>query len=111
MRIWDINPKKLCRQHLLGEHRELHALWSILVNNKKGYRKHPETKRWEGKLKALYLRHEKLVKEMKRREYQHHSPLDQKKATGQIKQNQFLCSQEEQEKILKDKNCNCLLGD
>ncbi len=31
MRIWDIPPKLLCRNHLLGEHRELHAIWSILT--------------------------------------------------------------------------------
>ena len=31
MRTWDIPPEKLCRQHLLGEHRELHAIWSIIT--------------------------------------------------------------------------------
>ena len=41
MRIWNISPKKLCRNHLLGEHRELHAIWSVLVNGKKGYARHP----------------------------------------------------------------------
>jgi len=41
MRIWDIPPRKLCRNHLLGEHRELHAIWSILIRSKKGYLKHP----------------------------------------------------------------------
>ena len=61
MRIWDIAPKKLCRNHLLGEHRELHAIWSVIVNGKKGYARHPETLRWMGKLKALYGRHEALV--------------------------------------------------
>ena len=61
MRIWDIPVEKLCRNHLLGEHRELHAIWSILINNKKGYAHHPETVRWKGKQKALYLRHEQLV--------------------------------------------------
>ena len=64
MRIWDILPKKLCRNHLLGEHRELHAIWSVIVNGKTGYAKHPETLRWKGKLKALYCRHEALVIEM-----------------------------------------------
>jgi len=46
MRIWDLSPKKLCRAHLLGEHRELHAIWSVLVNGKKGYARHPETWAW-----------------------------------------------------------------
>lgn len=35
MRIWDIHPSLLCRKHLLGEHRELHAIWSILIYKKR----------------------------------------------------------------------------
>jgi len=69
MRIWDIAPERLCKNHLLGEHRELHAIWSILINDKKGYSKHPETLRWKGKQKALYLRHQALVAEMQKRKY------------------------------------------
>lgn len=109
MRIWDINPKKLCNRHLFGEHRELHAIWSILINNKKGYRNHPETKRWVGKKKALYLRHEKLVKEIKRRKYNHNSPLDRKRASGKLKQNEFVNTKTEQKIILKHKDCDCPL--
>ena len=48
MRIWDVNPGYLNRQSLLGEHRELHAIVSIIKNNKKGYSRHPETLRWMG---------------------------------------------------------------
>ena len=48
MRIWDINPGYLNRQSLLGEHRELHGIVSIILNIKKGYSKHPETIRWVG---------------------------------------------------------------
>jgi len=58
MRVWDINPEKLCRNHLLGEHREIHGIWSILTKGKKGYANHPETLRWKGRLKALYRRHQ-----------------------------------------------------
>ncbi len=46
MRIWDIEPVRLCRAHLLGEHRELHGLWNILT----------------------------LVQEMKNRGYDHSCP-------------------------------------
>jgi hypothetical protein len=28
---------------LLGEHRELRAIWSVLVSGKKGYARHPKT--------------------------------------------------------------------
>ena len=43
MRIWDLSPGYLNRGSLLGEHRELHGLHSIIVNGKKGYANHPET--------------------------------------------------------------------
>ena len=107
MRVWDISPGKLCRNHLLGEHSELHAIWSILTKDRKGYSNHPETLRWRGKLRALYLRHEKIVKEMKKRGYNHNSPLDERFATGKSIQNQFVDSYEEQIDILKNKKCGC----
>lgn len=109
MRIWDLSPKILCRNHLLGEHRELHALWTILTKNKKGYINHPETKRWIGKLAALYKRHELLVSEMKKREYNHKTPLNKKLAVGKNIQNVFVHSKKEQLEILKNKQCNCKL--
>lgn len=107
MRIWDISPNKLCNAHLLGEHRELHAIWSILINNKKGYSNHPETLRWKGKLKALYLKHEKIVREMKTRGFNHKSPLNKDYATGISVQNYLLDSIKDQIKLLKNKNCKC----
>lgn len=107
MRVWDVSPKILCRKHLLGEHRELHAVYTILSQNKKGYRNHPETIRWEGKLAALYARHDKLVKEMTRRGYVHASPLDKKHARGKKMQDAFVNTKREQMKILKEKPCDC----
>ena len=107
MRIWDISPKKLCRGHLLGEHRELHAVWSILTKNKKGYSRHPEVLRWKGKLKALYLRHERLVDEMARRGYVHKSHLDIALAEGADKQKSLVDPYTEQIKNLRAKKCGC----
>ncbi|MFC1808765.1 pyrimidine dimer DNA glycosylase/endonuclease V [Candidatus Omnitrophota bacterium] len=107
MRIWDISPKKLCRNHLLGEHRELHAIWVVLTKNKKGYSKHPETLRWKNKLAALYLRHEKLVEEMLRRGYKHKSDLNKRYARGATKQQMFIDSPKRQREILKSKKCEC----
>lgn len=107
MRIWDLQPDILCRQHLLGEHRELHALWSIVTQDKKGYRQHPETVRWEGKMAALYLRHEALVKEMGQRGYMHKTPLDKDLATGSPMQEVFLHSLVQQREILRQKACAC----
>ena len=107
MRIWDIPPKKLCKNHLLGEHRELHAMWTVITENKKGYSMHPETFRWKGKLKAMYSRHDELVKEMSSRGYSHKSPLDKRKATGQSIQNDFVDIPSRQIQILKNKGCTC----
>lgn len=110
MRIWDVSPFILCRKHLLGEHRELHAIWTVLTKNKKGYSKHPETLRWVGKLKALFYRHDALVLEMQSRGYNHLSPLDEKEATGDSYQHIFINTEKEQLEILKGKNCSCKVG-
>ena len=107
MRIWDIPPEKLCRNHLLGEHRELHAIWSIITKGKKGYSRHPETLRWKGKLKALYSRHEKLARELERRGYKHKSPLDPALAKGAKAQNIFIDVPQKQVRLLKKKKCGC----
>ncbi|MFA6091943.1 MAG: pyrimidine dimer DNA glycosylase/endonuclease V [Elusimicrobiota bacterium] len=107
MRIWDISPERLCRAHLLGEHRELHAIWNILTLGKKGYSRHPETLRWRGRLKALFARHEALVSEMTRRGYRHQSPLDRRLAAGRAKQDRFVDSPRKQLRLLRAKPCPC----
>ena len=107
MRIWDISLKRLCRNHLLREHRELHAIWSVLVNGKKGYARHPETLRWRGKLKALFSRHDALVQEMSIRGYQHRSPLPKRLARGSAVQRVFLATKHAQVRILRSKHCRC----
>jgi hypothetical protein len=109
MRIWDIEPKYLCRNHLLGEHRELHAIWVIITQNKKGYSKHPETLRWIGKLKALYNRHQFLVNEMTQRGYNHRTPLQSSLACGVSIQNTYIHTIKEQIDNLKQKHCECRL--
>ncbi len=110
MRIWDLPPRLLCRNHLLGEHRELHAIWSVLTEKKKGYSRHPETLRWEGRLKALFTRHQKLVEEMNRRGYHHQSPLDKNLAKGSSVQNIYIDTLSRQREILKQKGCQCRLN-
>ena len=109
MRIWDISPNRLCRNHLLGEHRELHAVWVVLTKNKKGYSRHPETLRWKGKLAALYLRHARLVAEMARRGYRHRSSLDSNLAKGVSRQRFLIDSPKMQREILRKKNCSCMV--
>lgn len=107
MRIWDIQPKYLCQQHLLGEHRELHAVWTVITKNKKGYSQHPETKRWIGKLAALYHRHKQLVREMEKRGYNHQSPLPEKLARGSKRQYAYIDTLTNQKKLLTAKPCTC----
>jgi hypothetical protein len=65
----------LNRQSLLGEHRELHAIVSIIINNKKGYSRHPETLRWKNFGWALNQRHRLLAAEMKLRGYVDRTPV------------------------------------
>jgi len=107
MRVWDLPPSRLCRSHLLGEHRELHAVWSVITDGKDGYSRHPETLRWVGRLAALYRRHDSLVGEMARRGYRHMSPLDKFLAVGKKSQDRFVNSPREQVKILRGKKCGC----
>ena len=110
MRIWDVDPARLCRAHLLGEHRELHGLWNILTKGRRGYSRHPETRRWQGKLAALYRRHEALVTEITRRGYRHQSPLDVSLATGAEVQDAFVDAPDAQRRILTEKPCECPRG-
>ena len=107
MRIWDIPPDRLCRNHLLGENNELHAIWNILTQDRKGYSNHPETKRWKGKLRALFHVHEAIVQEMLARGYQHRSPLDRRHANGKTVQDVLVDPVDRQVEILKQKGCCC----
>lgn len=107
MRIWDLPPRILCRQHLLGEHRELHAIWTVITGNRSGYSRHPETLRWKGRLRALFRRHDALVAEMGRRGYEHRSPLDGRRARGSALQTEFVDPPARQRKLLRRKGCPC----
>jgi hypothetical protein len=107
MRIWDLDPASLCDRHLLGEHRELHAIWSILTTDKRGYRDHPETMRWRGRLAALYARHDAQVFEMRRRGFRHASPLDPGLATGAAQQTEQVDSVDAQRERLAKHACAC----
>jgi len=91
----------------LAEHRELHAIWSVLTNHKKGYSRHPETLRWKGRLKALYARHDRLVREMAARGYKHQSPLNKRLAAGSAIQTEYVTPRGEQLMLLKRKGCQC----
>ena len=93
---------------LLGEHRELHAVWSAPdPNDKTGYAHHPETLRLRGRLAALDARHEAQIAETDRRGFRHASPLDRHPATGGARQTELVDSLEDQSARLAAKSCEC----
>ena len=105
MRIWDVAPRTLCRAHLLGEHRESHAVFAVITRGTRGYRDHPETKRWVGKLPALALRHRRLADEIRRRGYRHASPM--RSGRGSRIQRVRLLPVTAQRALLAAKPCPC----
>lgn len=110
MRVWDLPPGILCRQHLLGEHREIHCIFNVILRGRKGYCNHPEIKRWVGKLGALKNRHDLVVQEMKKRGYGHYSNIDlTEEKTGIFLQTKFVNTIPEQISILRSKGCACKL--
>lgn len=72
MRMWMVNPKVMCRQHLLGEHVEIHMFLGAM---RKGYSMLGYVENGLLEVKSLKGRHDDLVAEMLRRGYQHNSPL------------------------------------
>lgn len=73
MRMWMVNPATMCRAHLLGEHRELHALCGMI---RKGISLQGYIDKDLIEPQHIVARHEQLVREMERRGYNHQSPID-----------------------------------
>lgn len=113
MRIWDLPVQNLCRKHLLGEHRELHCIWTFITTDKGGsYKKHPETLRWINYLPALWARHYQQDVEMTKRGYKHGSPIiyPQQPSPDYIGSIAFpppINTRTEQIERIKAKNCEC----
>lgn len=72
MRMWLVDPSILCRQHLLGDHRECHTMLGVLRRGISidGY---IDGGLYEPARIADW--HEALVQEMAKRGYNHKSPL------------------------------------
>ena len=73
MRMWMIDPKYLCRNHLLGEHNELHKFRPSFE------KKHNMNNRiLSNQIEPLSMkiRHDELVVEMLRRGYNHKSTYE-----------------------------------
>lgn len=71
---WPIPATELDDKRLLGEHNELLIMARAIAGLNRGYRDHPETRRWVGHSKAMRRRHDELAAEMLRRGFNHRSP-------------------------------------
>ncbi len=97
--MWMVNPKKLCRQHLLGEHKELHQLVGSL---RKGKSIQGHLDRGHVEVHSIKKRHAELVNEMLARGYKHLSPL---KTYKKFKAGKVNVLENERELERRCKNC------
>lgn len=99
--MWGINPSLLCKQHLLGEHGEIHKHRHNFV------KKHKITKRISPVVQIepenMQIRHDELVLEMLKRGYNHNSPYEQPDIS-------YLKSEERYAKIDKNISINDLIN-
>lgn len=72
MRMWKVDPKLMCRKHLLGEHVEMHMFVGVIrkrgLGAIKGY-----IDRGLVEISHIFTRHYYLAEEMMRRGYKHKS--------------------------------------
>ena len=107
MRVWDVPPAELCDRHLVGEHAEIHAAWSVITNGKAGYAHHPEVERWREHLPSLRRRHDTDVAEMTARGFNHRSPLTGGEDAVEAGPPMLVNTVEEQRALLAAKPCSC----
>jgi len=72
MRMWDVPPATMCRQHLLGEHLEMHMFVGAIA---KGTSMYGYIENGLLDVSKLQSRHDELVTEMTNRGMKHKSPL------------------------------------
>jgi len=102
MRMWMVNPRIMCRQHLLGEHLEIH-MFAGTIREKKSLVGYVENNLFEAG--SLKVRHDRLVKEMVRRGYDHKSVL--RKPNMKYLSKYERKSKVDKEKSLDDLICRC----
>jgi len=112
MRVWDIPVEYLCNKHLIAQHGEIHAIYSIITNGWKGYAHHPEVTRWRGHLDYLKYVHLVTAMEMADRGIKHNLKLGtiDSAPMGIISIDGWpapLQSIEEQQAILRSRECAC----
>jgi len=72
VRMWLVDPERMCDRHLLGEHFEMHVFCGALVSGRsmKGY-----ISAGLVEVSKLKSRHDELVREMENRGMKHRSPF------------------------------------
>ena len=73
--MWIVDPRIMCRQHLLGEHAEIHMFAGAI---ERGYSVKGYLENGLLEVHNLHKRHEELAREIKRRNYGHNSEVDKK---------------------------------
>jgi len=112
-RMWMGDPLTMCRNHLLGEHKELHQLIGQL-RKKLGVTGYIHKNCIE--VSSITSRHDALVREMERRGYRHLSPVPDQSEIDRI--TEYLPEMERAYVIDKDfsdrdrygRCCNCCRG-
>lgn len=79
--MWLVNPKAMCRRHLLGEHVEMHMFVGAL---NKGTRIDRYVAENMVEFEQIRSRHDQLAREMEARGYNHESPLPNIMSAGQV---------------------------
>lgn len=74
MRMWNVPVENLCRQHLLGEHNEMHAFVGCI---KKGTSLKGYIDKGLVETHNIKHRHNLLAEEMIKRGYKHLSPIQE----------------------------------
>ena len=101
-----VNPRLLCRKHLLGEHGEIHKHRHNFV------KRHSIDKRIElGQIepKSMKQRHDELADEMVRRGYNHNSPYIMPDLSHlPVEQQEFVVDKKQSVRELHERCPECL---
>lgn len=102
MRMWMVDPRVMCRRHLLGEHVELHMFVGH-INKGRSITGYIENNCIQPR--DIHSRHRDVVKEMKHRGFNHQSPLPQYSLVGTLVR--FIDTIVDSNKSLKDLISRC----
>lgn len=71
--MWMVDPRIMCRKHLLGEHVETHMFFGTIKKGCVSLKGYVDNNLLE--VSSLRERHDLLAKEMVRRGYRHQTPM------------------------------------